>query len=302
MFSCDRFLVFAMLGLLTPAVSLGSSPASTQLMGGPIEYTVRPGETLLAIAGRLGVNWHAVAEANALGNPDHIYPGQRLRVDTTRIVPATHEDGILINIPEAVLYYFEGGRVVFHAGVGLGKPIQWETPTGRFTILRKDQHPTWVVPRSIRQEMAAEGQVVLTQVPPGPNNPLGEFWLGLTIPGYGIHGTIEPSSLGRYRSHGCIRMHPDDIRTLSHHVRLGTPGALLYQPVKVAQVRDQVYLEVHPDVYGRNIDVSREAEAILRTVDVPIDWNRAADVVRRQAGVPELISLQSRRVFSHRRR
>lgn len=289
--SIRRCVASVLLGFTMPTAAMGAPPVSTEILGGPIEYAVRPGETLMAIAGRLGVKWRTLAEANALANPDRIYPGQRLRIEVTRIVPTVEEDGILINIPEAVLYYFEGGRPVFHAGVGLGKPGRWQTGTGWFTILRKEQHPTWVVPLSIQQEMEVEGRVVLSQVPPGPDNPLGEFWLGLSIPGYGIHGTIEPSSIGQYRSHGCIRMHPDDIRALFPRVRVGTLGVLLYQPVKVAVVGDRVYLEIHPDIYGMKSNPASEAETLLRMLGRPIDWNRVEAVLREQAGVAKAVSL-----------
>jgi L,D-transpeptidase ErfK/SrfK len=125
----------------------------------------------MAIAGRLGVQWQAVAALNSLSNPHPIYSGQRLHADTTRIVPALLDDGIVINIPEATLYFFERGRLIFKAGVGLGRPKVSETVTGVFTILNKQQHPTWVVPASIQHEMESEGHVVVQRLPPGPDNP-----------------------------------------------------------------------------------------------------------------------------------
>jgi L,D-transpeptidase ErfK/SrfK len=275
-----------------PTSSSGtSSPVFTEVIRGPIQYTVRSGDTLMAIAGRLGVKWHDVASVNGLAHPDRIYPGQHLWIETSRIVPALLRDGIVINIPESILYYFEDGRLVFHAGVGLGKPGQWSTPTGTFTILKRQYEPTWEVPRSIQEEMESEGRTVVTKVPPGPDNPLGEFWLGLSIPGCGVHGTIEPSSIGQYRSHGCIRMHPEDIEQLFPRVLVGTPGQLVYETVKVARVGDRIYLEVHADVYQRNINLYSEAEARLRMLDVPIDWNRVEEVVRKQSGVAEEVTL-----------
>ena len=56
--------------------------------------------------------------------------------------------------------------------------------------------------------MRREDKVVLTQVPPGPENPLGKHWVGLSIPGIGIHGTLAPASIYHFQSHGCIRLHP----------------------------------------------------------------------------------------------
>ena len=279
------------LGSAIPAPSFGSAwPVFTELTGGPREYTVRSGDTLMAIAGRLGANWRAVAETNGLTNPNRIYPGQRLRIDTTRIVPAMQENGVVINLSEAFLYYFEEGRLIFQAGVGLGKPGRWRTPAGAFTILKKERHPVWEVPRSIQQEMEAEGRVVLTRVPPGPDNPLGEFWLGLSLPGYGLHGTIEPSSIGQFRSHGCIRMHPEDIGVLFSLVRVGTRVRIIEEPLKIARVNGRVYLEAHPDVYNRRRNLAQEAEAALRKLGVPVDWGRVPELLQARSGVAEVVS------------
>ncbi|MDO9116489.1 MAG: L,D-transpeptidase family protein [Nitrospira sp.] len=271
----------------------GMLPVFTEVIERTMDYQVRSGDTVLGIAGRFGADWQAVAQANGLRNPDRIYPGQRLMVEMRRIVPGLLEHGVIINVPEAMLYYFENGRVVFYAGVGLGKPGRWRTPTGPFVVRTKERHPTWEVPLSIQQEMEAEGRVVLTRVPPGPENPLGEFWLGLSIPGYGIHGTIAPASIGHYQSHGCIRMHPDDIRRLFALVAVGTPGALVYHPVKVAREESRVSVEAHPDVYGFNRPRLREVEAALRALDVPLDWNRVSQILTKPNRMAERVSLEA---------
>jgi len=265
----------------------------TEVSERTMDYQVRQGDTVLAIAGRYGADWQQVARTNGLSNPDRITPGWRLMVETRRIVPAVRERGVVINLPEAMLYYFEQGRLVFQAGVGLGKPGRWRTPTGTFTIISKERHPTWEVPRSIQQEMEAEGRVVLTRVPPGPDNPLGEFWLGLSIPGYGIHGTIAPSSIGQFWSHGCIRLHPDDIRQLFAIVVVGTPGELVYEPVKVAVSAGLVYLEAHPDVYGFKWPPLSDIEAALRRQEVPMDWHRVTAVVAKRTRMAEVVSLEA---------
>ena len=73
----------------------------------------------------------------------------------------------------------------------MGKPST-PSPVGTFTIERRVMNPTY----------SHDGRVV----PPGPNNPVGTRWMGLSIRGYGIHGTNVPSSIGKAASHGCIRM------------------------------------------------------------------------------------------------
>jgi L,D-transpeptidase ErfK/SrfK len=83
---------------------------------------------------------------------------------------------------------------------------------------------------------------VKTRVPPGPDNPLGQYWIGLSLVGYGIHGTIASASIYQFRSHGCIRIHPNDIADLFGRVSLGTSGHIIYTPVLLARLTsDQIY-------------------------------------------------------------
>jgi lipoprotein-anchoring transpeptidase ErfK/SrfK len=92
----------------------------------------------------------------------------------------------------------------------------YPTPLGRFQIVVKWRNPWWYPPKS----PWAAGQ---KPIPPGPNNPLGTRWMGLTAPGVGIHGTPNDSSIGYSVSHGCIRMHIPDAEWLFLRVRIGTP-------------------------------------------------------------------------------
>ena len=92
---------------------------------------------------------------------------------------------------------------------------QYPTPLGRFTIMVKWKNPWWYPPNS----PWAQGQ---QPIPPGPNNPLGTRWMGLSAPGVGIHGTPSDASIGYSVSHGCIRMHIPQAEWLFNHVDIGT--------------------------------------------------------------------------------
>ncbi|HEY7537905.1 MAG TPA: L,D-transpeptidase family protein [Gaiellaceae bacterium] len=92
----------------------------------------------------------------------------------------------------------------------------YPTPQGRFEIVVKWTNPWWYPPAS----PWAAGQ---SPVPPGPGNPLGTRWMGLSAPGVGIHGTPRPESLGYSLSHGCIRMLIPQAEWLFEHVGIGTP-------------------------------------------------------------------------------
>jgi hypothetical protein len=100
-------------------------------------------------------------------------------------------------------------------GVATGQAI-YPTPLGQFEILTKQENPWWYPPDS----PWAAG---LTPVPPGPGNPLGTRWMGISAPGVGIHGTPDAASIGYSASHGCIRMRIPDAETVFAHVSVGTP-------------------------------------------------------------------------------
>jgi lipoprotein-anchoring transpeptidase ErfK/SrfK len=92
---------------------------------------------------------------------------------------------------------------------------QYPTPLGRFKIVVKWKNPWWYPPKS----PWAAGQ---KPIPPGPDNPLGTRWMGLSAPGVGIHGTPSDASIGYSVSHGCIRMHIPQAEWLFNHVDVGT--------------------------------------------------------------------------------
>jgi lipoprotein-anchoring transpeptidase ErfK/SrfK len=113
------------------------------------------------------------------------------------------------------LRYYEGARLVRKFGVATGSSV-YPTPTGTFSVVDKQLHPWWLPPDS----PWAEG---LKPIPPGPGNPLGTRWMGLSAPGVGIHGTPDSASIGYSASHGCIRMHIWEAEWLFQRVQLGTP-------------------------------------------------------------------------------
>ncbi len=111
-----------------------------------------------------------------------------------------------------LLYRFDKLRRNFR--VATGQSI-YPTPLGRFQIQVKWRNPWWYPPNS----RWARGQ---KPIPPGPNNPLGTRWMGLSSPGVGIHGTPNPASIGYSVSHGCIRMYIADAEWLFNTVDIGT--------------------------------------------------------------------------------
>ncbi len=113
------------------------------------------------------------------------------------------------------LLLYEGKRKPSQLGVATGQPI-YPTPLGQFTIVSKQLNPWWYPPES---DWAAG----MSPIAPGPGNPLGTRWMGLSTPGVGIHGTPDPASIGYSASHGCIRMRIPDAEWLYERVSVGTP-------------------------------------------------------------------------------
>ena len=166
------------------------------------------GDSLISIAARFGVDPTALAEDNHLRPGTVLRAGDALRVDNRHIVPGELHDGILINIPQRMLFVVRDNRLAGAYPIAVGQP-HWQTPTGTFAIGTKEIDPTSDVTVSIRREMAGAGRPVLTAVLPGPENPLGDRWLGLKGISVGIHGTNQPTSVfpsPRTAASGCTRM------------------------------------------------------------------------------------------------
>ena len=134
--------------------------------------------------------------------------------------------------------------------------------------------------------MEQQGKPVITRMDPSALNPLGRHWLGLSLPGLGIHGTNAPSSIYAFASHGCIRMHPDDIADLFQRVTVGMAGVLIYQPVVIAVIDDRVWVEAHPDAYRRTGDAMASVrDAAERAgLHAVIDWALVDEVIRQRRG------------------
>jgi L,D-transpeptidase ErfK/SrfK len=113
---------------------------------------------------------------------------------------------IVVSIPDRKLILFDGDRIVKIYDVAVGKPST-PTPEGDFRIINHIPNPTWYGPGVV--------------IAPGRNNPLGTRWMGLSVKGYGIHGTNAPGSIGKAASHGCVRMRQQDLEELFDLVNVG---------------------------------------------------------------------------------
>jgi lipoprotein-anchoring transpeptidase ErfK/SrfK len=121
---------------------------------------------------------------------------------------------IVVSLEDRKLALVEGGQVKRVYSVAVGKPST-PSPVGIFTIERRVMNPTY-----------HHGDKT---VAPGPRNPVGTRWMGLSKAGYGIHGTNEPKSIGKAASHGCIRMAEPDLEEFYAMVQVGDTVELIGQ-------------------------------------------------------------------------
>lgn len=132
-----------------------------------------------------------------------------------RVTRASAGYVIVIHRGENRLRLYDGMALRRTFGVATGE-ARYPTPLGRFHIVVKWRDPWWYPPAS---DWAKDAE----PIPPGPGNPLGTRWMGISSPAVGIHGTPDPASIGYSVSHGCIRMRIPEVEWLFNQVEIGTP-------------------------------------------------------------------------------
>lgn len=207
-------------------------------------YVAEESDTLVDIAVDKGLGFLELLGANP--GVDVWAPGAGTRIYLPRrhLLPDAPETGIVINLADMRLYLFDAGPrrgEVLSWPIGIGREGR-DTPVGRTTTVRKMKDPNWYPPVSIRQEKPW----LPIKVASGPDNPLGSRAIYLGWPRYLIHGTDKPYGVGRRTSSGCIRMYPWDVETLFDLVRPGMPVRVVNQPVKLAWIDGDLFVEVHP--------------------------------------------------------
>jgi len=296
-FRASLFVVTLLATVSSYASAQGWPPLAHTTVGSKSQYTVKAGDSLVSIGARNGIESGTLAAMNGLKPKTPLKPGQVLDIDNRHIVPADLPDGILINLPQRKLFLLNDGSVAGNYPIGPGK-VAFASPIGSFSVIQMRENPTWYVPKSIQDEWARAGKVVKKTVPPGPGNPLGGYWMGLSFPSYGIHGTNAPLSIYDFQSRGCIRMHPEDAGALFRQIKVGQRGEIIYEPVLLAQLQDgKILLEAHRDPYRKKSDdplqLVRELAA-ANHIDQAIDWRRAAQVTSRNEGVAREIGTIAR--------
>lgn len=173
-------------------------------------YTVQAGDALSRIARTRGLttHWKLIQRVNGLSRPDRIRVGQRLKLLPGPFHVVVNKGAFRLDLFHGPTERPEEWVFIRSFDVGLGEGDS--TPIGHFIVRAngKLENPGWVNPRNPSEKYG----------PDDPENPIGDFWIGLdglgdaaAYSGYGLHGTIDPGSIGKERSMGCVRMLPDDI-------------------------------------------------------------------------------------------
>lgn len=253
---------------------------------------VAKGDTLPDIARHFSLGINAISAANPgvdLWVPE---AGARVVLPLSFVLPDAPREGIVVNLATMRLFHFKGegkSQVVSTYPVGVGTRER-PTPTGKMFVARKATRPTWHVPASIAEDHRKKGDPLPAAIPPGPLNPLGEFALYLSKSSYLIHGTNKPASIGLNATNGCLRLYPENVKTLYGDTPVNTPVAIVNQPYLIGQRNGVLYLEAHApgeDVGPLELEtIDAQLKRIEKATGRALDWDTVRRVLAEARGIP----------------
>ncbi len=264
-------------------------------------------ETLSDIGRRFNVGLGEMTRANPNVDPWIPKPGTAVVVPTQYILPDAPHRGIVVNIAEMRVLLLPDPQtrhqpqVVITHPVGIGRQ-GWKTPIGVTHVVWHEKNPVWHVPPSIIAEHRQEGDILPKVMGPGPDNPLGNYALHLGWPGYLIHGTNKPVSVGLRVSHGCVHLFPEDIAQIFRMVPNGTEVRVVNQPYVFGVKDGRLYLQSAGPLEDDKRPWNKQARRLLavtlthdQRVELKrhhdsIDWDRVAQLVAAPVGVPIPVS------------
>ena len=244
------------------------------IIGSPATHVAKFKDTLLDIARLNHLGYQELKRVNP--GVDTWLPGEgtRVTIPAQWILPEAPREGLVLNIPEMRLYYYLPGSRVMTFPLGVGVDGQ-ETPAGSYRIGQKRTNPVWYVPVSIQAEMEHPRKTV----PPGPDNPLGKYWMRLSHTTYGIHGTNNPWAIGRRVTHGCIRLYPEDIAFLYPRVPKDTPVRVTYQHAKVGVRDGKAYFQIYRDGKAGDGELMADLIRQIRELNLDADLRKVRELL-----------------------
>lgn len=273
-------------------------PQGDNIVGGLATVTARREETLLDIGRRYDLGYEQITAANPGVDPWLPKGGTRILLPTEYVLPDAPRQGIVINVAAMRLFYYPPARpgippTVVTYPIGIGRE-GWRTPVGQASVAGKIKDPSWTPPASIREEHADNGDPLPAVVPAGPDNPLGQYALRLTLPGYLIHGTNKPWGVGMRVSHGCIRLYPEDISRLFADIPVATSVRIVNQPWLLGHRQGIYYLQAFQVIDGTpDAHLERDlGEWIARQLPpgTPVPWRRILQIAQAGRGIPTALT------------
>jgi len=256
--------------------------------------TIRLGkeDTLPDIARHFSLGLNAINAANPGVDTWAPKADERVLLPLSFILPDAPRKGIVVNLAAMRLFQYkeEGASMqVATYPVGIGT-FERPTPMGQMHVVRKVVRPTWYVPASIAQERRKKGDVLPAAVPPGPENPLGEYALYLSKWTYLIHGTNKPASIGLMATSGCLRLYPENVKTLFDETPLKTPVLIVNQPYLIGHQNGVLYLEAHEPAKESSGPESEKLYKKLKAIENKtrhtLDWEQVKKVLAEAKGIP----------------
>lgn len=280
------------------AVTFPLPPEGDDLVGDTFTYTAVYEDTFSDIARFYDLGFRQLKAANPKIDPWVPGEGAVVTIPQQYILPPGPRKDIVINLAELRLYYFPKDRnEVITYPIGIGRE-GWTTPVGEANVISKKKDPVWTPPESILQEHAAKGDPLPKVVPAGPDNPLGQHALYLSMRGYLMHGTNKPYGVGMRVSHGCMRLYPEDIAKFFEQVPIGTHVRIINEPFKAGWHQGKLYISAHPplteQVEEEGLNYTGLISAVLQKIgDDPRkpDWTQFHPFLEKLTGVPLLIDL-----------
>jgi len=276
--------------------------AGTEIVGYVQKTVVGKDDTLPDIARRFDVGYEEMLLANPGVDPWLPGAGRDVLIPTQFILPAAPHEGVVVNVAAMRIFYYPPHKkgeqqVVYTHPIGIGR-VGWKTPEGTTKIIGRTKDPVWMVPKSVRDEHATDGEKLPARVPAGPDNPLGQYMFRLSWPSYLIHGTNKPYGVGMRSSHGCMRLYPEDIAVFFDLIPIGTKVTVVNQPYLFGWRDGTLYLQPYAVMDDDSRDWSKNRKRLLAHLlntktrreiseqNNEINWQRVGDLAHSPRAMP----------------
>jgi len=226
---------FLFLSLYVNATEYALPKEKQRLIGQDFQHKIIKGDYFQQLAEEYDVGFLALIQANPEIDPYIPKLDSEIIIPKAMLLPFIKHQGIVVNLPELRLYYFDSVNDKVHVfPVGIGKQ-GFATPLATSYISEKRKNPVWRPTKAMRERyFTKHGKQMAKEVPAGKNNPFGKYALRLGTSEYLLHGTNKRFGIGMRASSGCIRLYDDDIKWLYDHVPMNTEIRIINQPIKMS--------------------------------------------------------------------